>query len=160
MYFSFCTWVAVTSMKSIFGAVCTIDCSQTRDKNNVLIIWKFVLKVCMNKFKKSFLLNSCPVPKGLNTNVTTMLNILQVIFTIPKVTTFKCKSCHFSILPYQKFITQTIPKICSLTLYCQSSCEKSTHPAAHPHKPIICKYLWGWLCTTVGFFVHTLGLNK
>lgn len=103
MYFSFCTWVAITSMKSIFGAVCTIDCSQTRDKNNVLIIWKFVLKVCMNKFKKSFLLNSCPVPKGLNTNVTTMLNILQVIFTIPKVTTFKMQ-----ILP---FFNPSLPEI-------------------------------------------------
>ena len=27
VYFSFSTGIAVTAMKSIFGAVCTIDCS-------------------------------------------------------------------------------------------------------------------------------------
>ena len=31
MNFSFSTRVAVTAMKSIFSAVCTIDCSQTEN---------------------------------------------------------------------------------------------------------------------------------
>ena len=35
MNFSFSTRVAVTAMKRIFSAVCTIDCSQTENAKNV-----------------------------------------------------------------------------------------------------------------------------
>ena len=40
MNFSFCTRVAVTAMKSIFSAVCTIDCSQTENAKEKILVSK------------------------------------------------------------------------------------------------------------------------